>query len=359
MGSLIKQSGRFYVQFYDRQRVPQRKRVPLYVSDRRGAERRRLKLEADYVNGSFDPWTSDPLRYDKADWVERAVTVSEAKTLFIARKQRDGRKDETLRTYRDVVGRFVRHVGAKTLITSITTDDVDAFIRKPGVSVATKHSRYRNVKAFLRWCLKEDLITADPLRKLTPPPTPSKLPKSIAAEEVDLICAAARDSRRFSWMAPAIRFAFVTGLRSSEIARLRWNSIDRAQGLLTISEQKNGKESVLPLSRAALQVLGRLEDSEDQFFVFGPAGTLKGDRDVSAFRQRLSRLFTKLRKRAGIDRKVTFHSLRHGFATTLASNNKSAVVIKELCRHSSIVTTMTYVSMTNEHLRAHVDDVFS
>jgi site-specific recombinase XerD len=70
-------------------------------------------------------------------------------------------------------------------------------------------------------------------------------------------------------------------------------------------------------------------------------------------------MFTRYRVEAGIDRPITFHSLRHSFCTMLAEAGKSAIVIKEAARHADVSTSMRYVHIANNHLRAEIDDVFA
>jgi integrase/recombinase XerD len=72
----------------------------------------------------------------------------------------------------------------------------------------------------------------------------------------------------------------------------------------------------------------------------------------------MSRSFRTYRDRAGIGRPVTFHGLRHGFASHLAAKGKSAWVIQAACRHSSVTVSQVYVSLANQTLKRELEDVF-
>lgn len=88
-----------------------------------------------------------------------------------------------------------------------------------------------------------------------------------------------------------------------------------------------------------------------------PAFTGK-QRSTRRFVEHIGRTFREAREEAKIRRKLTTHSLRHSFCTRLAEAGKSAVLIKEAARHADISTSMMYVHMSNEHLKAELEDVF-
>lgn len=161
------------------------------------------------------------------------------------------------------------------------------------------------------------------------------------------------------WYAPLCRFAFYTGMRASELGRLRWGHIDVDERLIYIYEQKNKKEQTIPLNAKAEAVLDSLERGAPEDFVFTSPAQTTQEREVRSFRDNASRTFTRSKRLAEIDRPITFHSLRHGFCTMLAKAGKPACVIKATARHSDIATSMIYVDLTNDHIRSEVDDAFS
>jgi integrase len=233
---------------------------------------------------------------------------------------------------------------------------------------------------------------------LTRPPQPQKIPRNVTARELDRICEALRadyqEKRRQNacrpgellWLEQAFRFAFLTGLRASEIARLRWGHVDLPRRRLYLFRQKSGREEALPLSRKATALLealanefpvgpgvegeageamgkGELGMSRPSGYVFSsPVGSRSSasckKRSTASFAGRISRAFTHYRKAAGIQRPVTFHGLRHGFCTTLAEAGKSGPVIQAAARHRELSTAMQYVHLTGDYLRRQLDDAF-
>ena len=368
MATLLKQDGNYYLQFFSTDRHPKRKKVALKTRRKRSAKRKQRELEDAFVEGIYDPWANDPFTYDEPD--RENPTIQQALSRFLERKRKDGRARSTIRTYEEVVGIFSGSVGKDTSLEAITGKDLRAFVRDPALAKATQHKRYGHLRTFFRWCIQEDLLLSSPLEEVAKPKKPSKLPKAITEEELEQVCQAVQkdyEEKRAKnqvrkgqniWRVPLFWFAFYTGMRGSELGRLRWRHIDYDRQLIYIYKQKNGKEQTIPLNQKARAVLEEVEEGAPADYVFRAPNFEGKEREARYFRERASRAFRKARKRAGIERKLSFHSLRHGFCTRLAEAGKPLQVIKKAARHADVETSMIYVHMANEHLKSELDDVF-
>jgi integrase len=368
MATLIKQNGRYYLQFYQRDRSPAQKKIALKTTRKRPGRQKQRELEDAYIEGIFDPWNDDPFNYVEPD--RESPTIQEALDRFLERKREDGRAKSTVRTYEEVVGIFSREIGEDTPLDAIGGQDLREFVRDPALAQATQHKRYGHLRTFFRWCIKESLLGTSPLEAIAKPKKPSKLPKAIAEEELEQVCQAVQtdyEEKRAKnqvregqnvWRIPLFWFAFYTGMRGSELGRLRWRHIDYDRQLIYIYKQKNGKEQTIPLNRKAKVILEDLEEETPVDYVFRAPNFEGEERESRYFRERASRAFRKARRRAGIERKLSFHSSRHGFCTRLAEAGKPLQVIKKAARHADVETSMIYVHMANEHLKAELDDVF-
>ncbi|HYE58462.1 MAG TPA: tyrosine-type recombinase/integrase, partial [Rhodothermales bacterium] len=282
MATLVKQKGHFYLQFYDRARTPERKRVALKTSQKRTADALRRKLEHDHALGRFDPWRDDPFTYDRAPSDARApVTLRGAIVAFIEDRRAHGREPTTLRTYTTILTTFADEVEKRRpgsdgdergVLGSITASDVQAFVWSESVAPATRYTRYRHVKAFLARAVKLGLCEGPgPASEIEPPPNVWRLPRLTREEDLEAVCTALeneyRDKRArgkcrngtIVWMVPLLRFAYFSGLRASELARLRWYHVDLRRRTLTLLKQKNKQEEVLPLGERALGVLSEMK----------------------------------------------------------------------------------------------------
>ena len=368
MASLIERRGIYYIQFYNDTRRPSRKRLSLRTQRKRTAQRLLLKLEDDYYAGRFDPWTDDPLSYDEPDYEE--VRLKEAGERFLERKRADGLKESSIRTYREILSLLEDEVGASTWLHGVRARELRPFVRQEGLAQATMYKRYGHLRTFFRWCVAESLLRQSPLEDVARPAKPAKLPKAVTVAEVERICEAIREDYQEKrkrgciregqviWRIPLFRFALYTGMRASELARLRWGHLDFERGLITIRVQKNKKEQTIPLSDKAKEAIRDVERGGPRDYVFRSPHFTSQTRSARSFRGRVSRAFREGRKLAGIERAVSFHSLRHGFCTLLAEKGKSAFIIKEAARHASVETSQRYVSIANEHLKSEINDAF-
>lgn len=368
MASLFDRNGTWYAQFYKSERSPSRKRLSLRTKQKREARRKLTELEDAFRQGEFDPWGSgtagDPFAYQDAAGSKPTLSTAQAIDAFAEEKELEGRAKRTVSTYRNVWGRFVDRVGAGKELAEITLDHIHNYIHDRSVSESTRHKRWRHVRAVLNWA------ECDVVDEVNPPQKPDKLPTPVRDDDLSTVISALkkeyREKRRkrqcrpgqMIWAIPVFRFAFYTGLRASEIGRLKWKHVDRDRGLIRIEEQKNNREQTVPLISKAEDVLDDAPcPRQPDYYIFrAPASPLR-DRNEEAFGRQASRTFCKARKRSKVEGK-TFHDLRAGFATALAEAGMSAHQIKEAMRHADISTSLKYVRVSRQRLRSEMESAF-
>ena len=137
-------------------------------------------------------------------------------------------------------------------------------------------------------------------------------------------------------MRMALRVALGTGLRKNDLLDLRWGQIDFINDLIHVI-QKGGRELWVPIDPALTEHLRRHRDQAMGEFVF-------------ARRKNYTFRLKSLCKRLGI-KDVSFHTLRHTYASHLAMNGVDIKTISELLGHTSIQTTARYTHISTEHKR--------
>jgi site-specific recombinase XerD len=348
MASLFQKGDRYYASFYDAAKRPKRKQRSLGLSDSRKAQRLLLDLEDALEAGSYDPWAESVEEFLSQDEEGSGVSCAVALERWLAAKKTEQCSPNTLRTYRGGIDLFLRREGlSEAPVSAVSRQHCERHIRQGDVSRATQRKRYRFLRAWINWLIKEGYLSASPLERIKQPKKQRKmLDKAATAEDVEKICEKAPTRWALQW-----RWMFYTGMRSSEVARLKWEHIDRRRGVVKLYKQKSGHEEAVPLSAKAEAVLDELEAAEG--YVFN-----RKARSVRTFVTRSSRHFKEHREAAGLRDALTQHGLRHGFCSHLAAAGKSAFFIKEAARHADVSTSARYVSMHKDTIRAGLNEAF-
>lgn len=353
MAGLTTRNDVYYAVFSDTNRKPRQRRLSLKTRNRRQAERQLSKLEAAYDEGSWDAWTQKPDDLFHADRVTEPKRMNEAVALYVEHVEATLAKT-TQKTRKAMMNRFEDHVGSNVYLQRITPSHVRAFIGKDDPKPQTERQRLTGAKAFFGFCVDRGMLRESPADSVTPPKPPAKLPRAVTEEELESIVDALTDGKE--WCGPAFRFAALTGLRASELSRLRWADVDAEKRLLTLEQQKNGTAGTQPMPKSALAILEELPRRNE--YVFTSPLQMKEERNIASFRTLLTMAFKAARVEAGIDRPITLHGLRHGYCTRLAESGASAFTIQAAARHGSVTTSQRYVSIANESLKSELDKVF-
>ena len=152
-----------------------------------------------------------------------------------------------------------------------------------------------------------------------------------------------------------ISFAIHTGLRRGEVEGLLWDCVDLDQKIITVKRNFCHKTKKLnsytkgknirrvPLNSFLVELLSNKERTSNSHSVFH-----------ANFSKIVSRRFKPLQKQAGVTI-ITFHDLRHSFASHLAMSGVSMFDIQQLLGHSDVKTTMRYMHLAPDHLSGTTD----
>ncbi len=162
---------------------------------------------------------------------------------------------------------------------------------------------------------------------------------------------------------PIVITALHTGMRKSEILKLKWDNVDMQHGFILLNKTKNGERRELPINKTLRATLNKLprrfvgKDGEKELaaYVFHDPVTLKPYGNVK-------RSFNSAVKNAGIT-DFHFHDLRHTYASLAMMSGKIDIAtLSKLLGHKSLKQTMKYAHLAPAHLTkaAHVmDEVYS
>ena len=140
----------------------------------------------------------------------------------------------------------------------------------------------------------------------------------------------------------AVRLLILTGCRSAEILKLRWQDVDFERRCLHLPDSKTGKRDVL-LNTAALEILADIDRDKSNPYV------IVGNRPKT-HRSTLQGLWDRIRVEAGIE-DVRIHDLRHTFASYGVNGGQNLAVVGKLLGHSKITTTQRYAHLADDPIR--------
>ncbi len=221
-------------------------------------------------------------------------------------------------------------------------------------SIARKLSSARSFFSFLA---REKLADQNPFENLLTPKLPRKLPNFLYPEELQsLLDAPDPKDPRGQRDRAILEVIYGTGLRVTEIIRININDVDFGEGEIKVLG-KGAKERIVLFGSHAKTALHK-------YIGEGRASLASGKKTAALFINRrggrlttrsVERMISSYAGKAGLNKKVTPHTLRHSFATHLLSGGADLRMVQELLGHVSLSTTQVYTHITKERLKEVYD----
>lgn len=276
-------------------------------------------------------------------------------------REKDKVSKTTFETYSSQVEQFLSGIGSEaakplTALMSVTIERYRDVLEKQGKASATVINHCKTIKTALQDAYRKNVISFNPAEALEHAPKQSSEKKPFTQGEVSKILAVAEGE----WKT-AILFGIYTGARLGDCVRMEWkdvNFFDKPHLTYTPDKQKRGTEKPLTISlhRVLVSHLHDLVKASQKT----PAGFI-----TSNLSQRspggttgLSRQFTEIMKRAGVDQsqlkirkggrafsEKSFHSFRHTLTTLLAKSGAKEEVRRAITGHKSKEVHQIYTHM--------------
>ncbi|ATD73109.1 MULTISPECIES: site-specific tyrosine recombinase XerD [Gordonia] len=276
-----------------------------------------------------------------------------------------GAAANTVSSYRRDLERYRRYLESRDIasIDAVTEEDVREFLvdlrrgdPDAGFPPLADSSIARTVVAtrrFHKFAVDEGMVATDVAQAVRPPRPARRLPKSLPVDEVLAIleAAGAEDHPRALRDRALLEFLYSCGARISEATSLDIDDLDLDTRAVRL-RGKGGKERLVPLGGPAI-------DAIDAYLVRGrpalvsratPALFLNA-RGGRLSRQSAWQVLVTAAERAGLDKAVSPHTLRHSFATHLLDGGADVRVVQELLGHASVTTTQVYTLVTVNTMR--------
>ena len=223
-------------------------------------------------------------------------------------------------------------------------------------SLRTQARRLVTLRRFFRHLRAERHVALDPTADLELPRIGRPLPVTLSEAEVIRIVEApvGADPRSLRDRA-MLETLYATGLRVSELCALRLSDVDLQGGYL-LTFGKGRKQRLVPVGdRARDAISAYLKDGRGKHDAGRGAPTLfLGPRGRGLTRQGVWKLLLAWTRKAGIDRPISPHKLRHSFATHLLENGADLRAVQAMLGHADIGTTQIYTHLSGKKLKETV-----
>jgi site-specific recombinase XerD len=252
----------------------------------------------------------------------------------------------TRESYLKIVKAFHRHTGRR--LDRIGPDDLRRYqvflLEDRKLAVGTVVAQIAALRFFFLRVLKRRDMKED----LPYPKHRRRLPIVLSPEEVQRLIAGAKNL----YHRTLLLTLYGAGLRRSELCRLKVRDIDSARMVLRVEQGKGGRDRDVPLSPTLLAALREYYRwMRPQTYLF--PGTRNGWRADAPITARVIWEAVRLAtRRAGIDKPVTPHTLRHYHETHLLEAGADLRTIQLLLGHADLAHTTVYLHLSRHHLQA-------
>ncbi len=228
------------------------------------------------------------------------------------------------------------------------------WINELGMTVASQSRIISGLKSFYKYCLMEQLVTANPTTLLEAPKQKRTLPDTLSFEEIESIIAEIDLSKPEGGRNKAIlETLYSCGLRVSELVNLQISNLFLNVGFVRVIGKGN-KERLVPIGSEAIKYVNIYKNEIRVHIKIKP-----GQEDYLFLNRRGSKLtrvmiflmMKELVAKAGITKSISPHTFRHSFATHLVEGGADLRAVQEMLGHESITTTEIYTHLDREYLR--------
>jgi len=266
-----------------------------------------------------------------------------------------GLSENTLSAYSSDLRIFAKWLADRSML-DVTTADLSAFLAsryKEGIGNRSTARILSSLRRFYGYYIRENRIAVDPTGLIEPPHIGRSLPTPLSEHDVELLLNSpevtnlqgCRDKAMFEML-------YATGLRVSELVALKFDQISIRQGVVRIVGKGN-KERLVPVGEDAMSCLEAYmeharpalmgQQQSDYLFVTNRADGMT--------RQAFWHIIKRHAIKAGINKDISPHTLRHAFATHLLNHGADLRVVQLLLGHSDLSTTQIYTHIASQRLK--------
>lgn len=226
-------------------------------------------------------------------------------------------------------------------------------MRRNGRRARTRARYLASIRGFYHYLYQSGVIADNPAKLVALPKSGLKLPDVLNVEEVDLLLASPdMDTPRGMRDAAMLELIYAAGLRVSELIHLEMNAINLEAGFVRVLG-KGSKERIVPIGQKAMaRVQTYLKDGRPRLLKKETTSlylfVARAGKPMT--RQGFWKLLRRYVLQAGLNKRITPHSLRHSFASHLLEGGADLRAVQMMLGHVDIATTQIYTHVAQKRL---------
>lgn len=252
----------------------------------------------------------------------------------------------TIDTYRLICGAFKEAIGdiKTTDLTATMIDDYANGLVKTNICTNTLRNKLTIIRGFVRWMYARDMVNFKP-ELIELPKTDVVEANFLTVEEANRLLEATQNPRDRAM----IHFLLATGMRVDEMLETRLHDLYERSVVVRCGKGRKPRVTfITPNCLADIKKYLRKRGRHEGYLFQNPNGD-KMSRVIPA------RKVKYYAEKAGIEKTVTPHTLRHTFATTILRKGARVEDVQQMLGHANIRTTSIYLHFTNEYLSNRYD----
>jgi integrase/recombinase XerD len=209
------------------------------------------------------------------------------------------------------------------------------------------------MKRFFQYLVREKLMASDPSAHLESPKLVRGLPQSLSEADVEALLEAPDADTVLGLRDRAmLETLYASGLRVTELVTLKVAQVSLDMGVVRVMG-KGSKERLVPLGEAASDMIQRYAGSARIEILGGKKSDdmFVTQRGRAMTRQMFWHMIKRYALKAGVNKPISPHTLRHAFATHLINHGADLRVVQLLLGHADITTTQIYTHVARERLK--------
>ena len=272
--------------------------------------------------------------------------LQKVKNLLLLRKC----SDRTVSSYLSCINRFKNYYKRKDL-KKLNEDDILEYLKKNFINIGCSAATINVNRAAIKYYYLVNFNKNFSNILLPQTKIPSRFPKIISKQDFIKMFNSEFNLKHKLW----IMLAYGSGLRISEVASLKVSDILSKEHKIRVIGKGN-KERYAPLPDFTLKLLrlywiqNKDKITNNYFF----PGKYKATKDTCITSFGIKEAFEKIKENNNLDNSITFHTLRHSYATEFIKNGGDIWELKNILGHSSINTTSMYL-----HMAENFKDIYS